>query len=256
MKLDQIAAQFYTVRDFCKTAPEFAVSCRKVRAIGYTAIQISGVGPIPEEEILRICDGEGLTVCATHEPPDILLGNPEKVVERLRKLRCKYTAYPHPAGVNMAALSEVENLAARLDASGAVLAEAGLVLTYHNHAKEFVKHGDRTALDVIYEKCAPQHLQGELDTYWIQVGGGDPAAWCRKLNGRLPLLHMKDCVGTAENAGTYAEIGRGNLNFAEIVSAAEASGCQWFIVEQDTCPGDPFDSLKISFDYIAAHLVR
>jgi hypothetical protein len=32
-------------------------------------------------------------------------------------------------------------------------------------------------------------------------------------------------------------------------------GCAWFIVEQDTCPGDPFDSLRQSFDYIKANLV-
>ncbi len=256
MKLNQVAAQFYTIRDFCKAAPDFAASCRKVREIGYTAIQISGVGPIPEEEIVRICNGEGLTICATHEPSATVLENPEKVVERLQKLGCKYTAYPYPANINMGNLDEVEKLAAKLDASGAVLADAGLVLTYHNHAMEFVRHGDKTALDIVYDKCKPRNLQAELDTYWVQVGGGDPAAWCRKLNGRLPLLHMKDCVATPANASTYAEIGRGNLNLPEIISAAEGAGCLWFIVEQDTCPGDPFDSLKISFDHIAAHLVR
>jgi sugar phosphate isomerase/epimerase len=53
----------------------------------------------------------------------------------------------------------------------------------------------------------------------------------------------------------FAEIGRGNLEFPAIIAAAQAGGCQWFIVEQDTCPGDPFDSLQISFDYIQSHLV-
>ena len=41
-----------------------------------------------------------------------------------------------------------------------------------------------------------------------------------------------------------------------IIAEAEAGGCEWFIVEQDTCPGDPFESLKQSFDYIKAHLAR
>jgi len=39
------------------------------------------------------------------------------------------------------------------------------------------------------------------------------------------------------------------------IAAAKASGCEWFIVEQDSCPGDPFDSAKLSFDYIKANLV-
>jgi len=50
-------------------------------------------------------------------------------------------------------------------------------------------------------------------------------------------------------------VGSGNLNFKKIIAAAEKSGCKWFIVEQDTCPGDPVDSLAKSFEYIKANLV-
>ena len=52
------------------------------------------------------------------------------------------------------------------------------------------------------------------------------------------------------------EIGSGNLDWPRLIPAAEKSGCQWFIVEQDTCPGDPFDSLKSSFDHLTRHLVE
>ncbi|MFZ0435865.1 MAG: hypothetical protein WAL87_07850 [Chthoniobacterales bacterium] len=31
---------------------------------------------------------------------------------------------------------------------------------------------------------------------------------------------------------------------------ATAAGCKWFIVEQDTCPGDPFECIKRNFDYL------
>ncbi len=77
----------------------------------------------------------------------------------------------------------------------------------------------------------------------------------RLAKGRLPLLHMKDYMVNDENAPQFAEIGVGNLPWPQIIAAAEESGCEWFIVEQDTCPGDPFDSLQISFDYIRANLV-
>jgi len=52
------------------------------------------------------------------------------------------------------------------------------------------------------------------------------------------------------------EIGHGNLNWPAIISAAERSGCEWFIVEQDVCPGDPFDSIRESFRFIKEHLVE
>jgi sugar phosphate isomerase/epimerase len=252
MKITQVAAQLYTVRDYCKTAADLAETLKKVRAIGYQAVQLSGVGPIPEQDIVRMLNGEGLVCCATHEGN--ILTEPWKVVERLRHLNCRYTAYPYPGGVKLETLADVRELARRLNAAGRILADAGQVLTYHNHNIEFRTFGGRLMLDVLFEETDPVCLQGELDTFWVQYGGGSPEDWCRKLTGRLPLLHLKDYGVTADNKHTFAEIGHGNLNWKAIIAAAEASGCEWYIVEQDTCPGNPFDSLKLSFDYLKDHL--
>lgn len=256
MKLKQVAAQLYTIRDHLKTPSDIARSLKKVSDIGYQAVQISGMGPIDESELVKILDGEGLVCCATHENGNMILNEPEKVIERLRKLDCTYTAYPHPGGITLDKLADVEALAAKLNASGKLLSEAGIILTYHNHHIEFRRFDGRLMLDVIYENTDPRYLQGEPDTYWIQYGGGDPADWCRKLDGRLPLLHMKDYIITPDNSIAFAEIGSGNLNWPEIIQAAEQSGCEWYIVEQDVCPKDPFESLKSSFDYIKSMLVE
>ena len=255
MKLDQVAIQLYTLRDFCKTASDYAATLKRVRAIGYQAIQISGVGPIPAGELRSIADGEGLIIAATHEASAVILDDPEKIVERLNVLGCKYTAYPYPGGVDFSNPSHVDNLIAKLDAAGAVLKKAGQVLTYHNHAHEFFRCGGKPLLEQIYARTNPEYLQAEIDTYWVQVGGGNPVEWCARLKNRLPLLHLKDYAVNHEGKPFYAEIGSGNLDFKAIISASEASGCQWFIVEQDTCPGDPFDSIKKSFDYISTSLV-
>jgi sugar phosphate isomerase/epimerase len=208
------------------------------------------MGPIDEAELVRILEGEGLICCATHEPGHLILDETAKVIERLQKLSCRYTAYPWPAGIDFAQPEHIETLARKLDIAGAAMAQVGQVLTYHNHALEFVRHQGRTVLDAIYATTDPRHLQGEIDTYWVQAGGGDPVAWCRKLKGRLPLLHLKDYGCGADGKPFFAEIGQGNLNWPEIIEAAEASGCQWFIVEQDVCPGDPFESLAISFRFL------
>jgi len=181
--------------------------------------------------------------------------SPKPKVERLAALGTKYTAYPYPAGVDFSDPSHVENLIAKLDAAGAVLRAAGQVLTYHNHANEFFRVAGKPLLETIYARTHPQNLQSEIDTYWVQAGGGNPVEWCTRLKNRLPLLHLKDYAVDATGKPHFAEIGYGNLDFKAIIAAAEASGCEWFIVEQDSCPGNPFDSLKKSFDYIKANLV-
>ncbi len=48
------------------------------------------------------------------------------------------------------------------------------------------------------------------------------------------------------------EIGNGVLDWPAILSAADDAGCEWFIVEQDVCPGDPFDSIAQSYRYLRA----
>ena len=109
-------------------------------------------------------------------------------------------------------------------------------------------------LGTVIGAFSSRYLQGEPDTYWVQHGGGDPVEWCKRLKNRLPILHMKDYTVTTENKVTFAEIGNGNLDWKRIIPAAEAAGCQWLCIEQDTCAGDPFDSLKQSFVYTRDHI--
>ena len=261
MKISQVAAQLYTLRDFCKTPADIATTLKKVRAIGYEAVQVSGIAPIAEEELKALLDGEGLVCCATHEGTQKILEEPQSIIERLDKLDCKFTAVPSPGGYDLSTRAAAETFAAQMNEAGKALRAGGKVLTYHNHHFEFVKfadekgQGETTMLEIFYDQTDPQNLQGEIDTYWIQYGGGDVVAWCEKLKNRLPLLHLKDYgISAEEKKPDFREIGYGTLDWKRIIAAAENSGCQWFIVEQDTCPGDPFDSLKMSFDFIKSEL--
>jgi len=248
MEKKQIAAQLYTLRDFLKTPVEITAAMKKVKAIGYDAVQLSGLGPIEDSEIIKILDGEGLICCATHEPGDDIVDDVQKVIDRLNALGCKYTAYPFPH-VSLTSEEVLLDLAKSLDIAGSKMAEAGQVLTYHNHAIEFERFGNRTGLDIIYDETDPVNLQGEIDTYWVQYGGCDPVDWCKKLKNRLPLLHLKE-FGIIENKINMLEVGSGNLDWAGIIAAGDEAGTEWFIVEQDTCRFDPFESLKMSLNYL------
>ena len=59
MKIDQVSITMFTLRAHCKTAVALAETARKIRAIGYTAVQLSGLGPIPDDEVVRIMQGRG-----------------------------------------------------------------------------------------------------------------------------------------------------------------------------------------------------
>ena len=61
-----IAAQLYTVRDFCKDEESIKRTAEKVAEIGYKYVQISAVAEIDNERMRQIMDDNGLKIVATH----------------------------------------------------------------------------------------------------------------------------------------------------------------------------------------------
>jgi sugar phosphate isomerase/epimerase len=251
-----IAAQLYTVRQFTTTAADVARTIKRVKNIGYDAVQVSAMAAIEAGELRRILDGEGVVCCATHDSWEAMRDRPGDVVERHRVLACRYTAigkipdsYRSDAGYR--AFAQEANAVARK------LRESGLAWAYHNHSFELEKFGRKTGLDLLFDCSDPEVFLGEIDTYWIQHGGGDPAAWIRRLKGRVPLVHLKDMVVGEDQPGApkgpiMAEVGEGNLNWAGILESCREAGVQWYIVEQDVCRRDPFESLAISLGNLRA----
>ena len=47
-----------------------------------------------------------------------------------------------------------------------------------------------------------------------------------------------------------ARRGNGVIDFKTIFAKAPKGAIKHYLVEQDVCPGSPFDSLKISIDYL------
>jgi sugar phosphate isomerase/epimerase len=166
------------------------------------------------------------------------------VVEEHRLWGCQYTAiggfFPNdPTTADWVKFAtEYSEVARRF-------AGTGLSIGYHNHSHELVKYDGKTALQFLIDKLDPS-IWFEIDTYWIAHGGGDPAAWIDKVSGRIPCVHLKDMGVTNKREQFMMEVGEGNLNWPAIFKVCRAAGVKWYIIEQDTCYRDPFDSLELS----------
>lgn len=246
-----LGAQLYTVREFTQTPADIAATFKRVRAIGYEAVQASALGPIDPKELRKIADGEGITVCATHVGFERLRDDTEAVIEEHKIIGCDNPAIGGLPQDYRGSAEGFKQFAKEAEAVGKKLAEAGLTFSYHNHSFEFEKFDGRLGLDIIYEESDPRYVLAELDTYWVQHGGGDPAAWIDKLSNRIVLLHLKDMSMHGRDQ-LFAEVGEGNLNWPAILKAARAANTRWYLVEQDTCPRDPFESLEISYKNLRA----
>jgi sugar phosphate isomerase/epimerase len=128
--------------------------------------------------------------------------------------------------------------------------EEGFKFTYHNHSHEFRRFANgKTAMDMLVEGLDPKKTSFVLDTYWVQHGGGDVRFWIEKLAGRVDILHLK-AMGRNDQGPFITEIGNDNMNWAGMLESAEKAGVKYFVVEQDIWPGDPFDSIKQSSEYL------
>jgi sugar phosphate isomerase/epimerase len=124
--------------------------------------------------------------------------------------------------------------------------KSGLILGYHNHDFEFTQKIDgKKPFDLILEQTK---LPIEMDLYWVSKAGEKATQYFAKYPGRFPLWHVKDMANTAEKE--FTEVGNGVINFKEIFAQAKKAGMKHYFVEQDKCNKPPFESIKISIDYI------
>lgn len=248
----KIGAQLYTVRGYTQTAEGVADTFARVRAIGYTGVQVSAFGAVDPAEVARLAREHGLTIAATHFGWDEFLTETDRMIDVHRRWGCRHAAigglpagYLQPGGI--------ERFAAELAPVAARLTAAGIDFSYHNHSHELVRSasgagGARTWLAELYDSVPAAALRAELDVYWLTAGGADPAQWIDDLHGRQSVIHFKDMAVLPDRTQRFAPVGEGNLNWARIVPACRAAGVEWALVEQDDCYGrDPFDCLAASY---------
>lgn len=254
----QIGVQLYTLRDHFRTREDVMHTLKAVRDIGYEAVQFFEM-PIAVEEMRDILKGLGLRVCGVDVNVKRLQSELGRVLEEMKLLECPYITYSYGGDWRRPYAHGLEGYIADISAVGEQLKETDCRFVYHNHSFEFISYKGRNALEYFYEQTEQAGILAEIDTFWVQHGGGDPAAWIRKYKGRVPIIHLKD-LAIEQSEGKvnqlFAEVGNGNMNWEAILSAADESDVEWLVVEQDTCKQDPFLSVKESYNHIKAVITR
>jgi sugar phosphate isomerase/epimerase len=239
-----IALQLYTVREAAKE--DFAGALRQVAAIGYPAVELAGYGGLAAPDLKRLLDELGLAVAGAHIPLARLEGALEEEVAFNAALGAADLICPVLPPDRRADEAGFRQAAASLAAIGRRCRELGARFHYHNHAFEFERFGDRTAMEILLDESDPATVGWEPDVYWIAFAKEDPVAWVRRYADRCRLVHIKDM--TAGDQPTFAEVGEGVLDFEPIFAAAPDAA--WYVVEQDASARPPFESIAISLRHL------
>ena len=247
-----LGAQMYNVRQFSQTERDLDLSLKKIAAIGYKTVQISGIGNIPAERVRALCDKHGLAIVLTHMNPDRILDETDAVIRENEIMGCDYI------GIGM--MPERYRCDAWLKQfpidflpAARKIADSGKLLMYHNHEFEFCKINGKRVMDYLAESFAPSEMGFTIDTYWMQAGGADICDWIRKLKGRMPCVHLKDMDVLPDRRVIMAPIMEGNINFPKILDALKADGgVKYLLYEQDYSQESPFVCFEKSYKNLAA----
>jgi sugar phosphate isomerase/epimerase len=237
-----VAVQLYTVREAARD--DFAGTLRQLAKGGARAVEFAGYGGMPVPELRALLDELGMRVSGSHVPLTAWEGQLEATLADIIALGGEYAVVPFVPVERRGGASFARSLAADLNRWAAEAKQAGLGFAYHHHDFEFVPLPDgdgNTLFDILVQETDPDLVGIEVDAYWAAHAGVDPARLLGELQGRVPLLHLKDMAAGPERTDVPA--GEGILRWDEILPAASAAGARWWIVEQDN-PVDPIaDSL-------------
>ena len=249
--MTKVAAQLYTLRNQMQTPEAIDEGFERLAEDGWKAVQASGLGPIPPCDLRALADKYDLQICATHVPFEAMVNDLDGVLRDHLLLDCPYIGLGAMPAQFTGSAQKYREFAKVITPIAQCIRDAGRTFVYHNHNFEFARFGLLTGMEILMEECGSA-VQFEPDTYWIQAGGGDVVKWLRRLSGRVEVVHFKDMVYDLESRQpVMAEVGEGNLNWPDIISACREIGVLWHIVEQDVCQRDPFDSLRISLGNLA-----
>lgn len=250
MSNTKIAAQMYTVREFTQTAEGFSETIKRLKDIGYDAVQVSGIGPIDAQVVKEVLEQNEMALCVTHTPMPRLLNEIDTVIADHKLWGCDSVGLG-AMGKMPTCLEDIKTFCQTFNPVADKLYEAGLKFYYHNHHFEFERFEGKNTFEVMAEETSADRFKFLVDSYWIQSGGANPAKFIEQYKDRIDIVHLKD-MSIVGNKQVTTEVGLGNIDMMEILKVCEDIGVRWYAVEQDDCRRNPFESLEISLKNLKA----
>jgi sugar phosphate isomerase/epimerase len=263
-----IGLQLYTVRNAMEADPVGALA--KVAQIGYNSVEgatytgtqkFYGMGAGAFAKQLK---QNGLIMPSSHyrlgeektngaDTQGTILHNWDKAIDDAATVGIKYMVCAYLSNPERGNLDKYKKLADHFNVAAEKCKKAGIQFAYHNHDFEFVQQDGKYPYEILLNNTDKNLVKMEMDIYWMVKAKQDPIALFNQHPGRFPLWHVKDMAKTSNQ--TFTEVGNGSIDFKKIFSQAEKSGLDYFFVEQDSTPGNPYDSITQSINYIKKNLV-
>ena len=238
-----LSVQLYTVRD--AIADDLDGTLARIAAIGFRTVELYGFVERAAEYKDLLAE-HGLSASSAHAP--FLREDPAPIFAGALEVGVTSLIDPSSDPALWTTRDGIAGLAATLNERAKQAGDHGIRVGYHNHWWEPAPVDGTPAIEIFAELLDPAVIL-EVDTYWVEVGGGSAVETLGRLGDRVQFIHVKDGDGTRDNKAQVA-VGDGRMPVLDILAAAPQAVP---VVELDDFAGDVFDAVAASFAYLTAN---
>lgn len=250
----KLGLQLYSLRaDFAKDVPG---TLARVQQYGFKNVELAGTYQLEPKAFRKLLKDHGLKAIAGHFPYERFRDQPDAVAAEAKALGLQYAGIawiPHEGAFDE---KTCRDAIAVFNRAGEALARQGIKFFYHQHGYEFQPHGQGTLMDLMMAETNPKNVTFEMDIFWVQFPGQDPAKWLAKYPGRWELVHLKDMkkgLATGDLSGhtdvsNDVAIGTGQMDMPAILKAAKAAKVKWYFIEDES--PNVHEQIPVSLKYL------
>lgn len=175
--------------------------------------------------------------------------NFERKAAEAAEIGMKYLICPYKGAQK--SLDHYKKFADEFNACGAIAKKHGIRFAYHNHDYSFVPMDGQIPQDVMMDNTNNDLVDFEMDMYWTVAAGVEPIAYMDKHPGRFKLVHVKDMTKLSNGEHESCVIGKGVIDYKNLLSKVAKRGIQHMIVEQESYTGtNELDAAKDDAAYL------
>jgi sugar phosphate isomerase/epimerase len=238
-----LGIQLYTLREMM--AKDVAATLELVASVGFREVEFAGYFEHTPMQLRTMLDAAGLQAPSAHIGYNDFAADSKRVIEHALQMGHRYVVVPYLSD-DQRSIDAYRAHSEKFNAWGEACRSAGLQFAYHNHDFEFIETDGVIPYDLLLEYTDPKLVAMQLDLAWARAANADAIGYFKTWPGRFPSLHIKDLDAN----GKEADIGAGDVAFADIFAYAKLAGVKHGFVERDH-PTDVAYSVQHNFDAIA-----
>ncbi len=245
-KIGKFGCQLYSIRDVLPSDPKGYM--KQLADMGYSYFESYGADPfwgMSPGDCKKFLSDIGVKMVSAHVG---LPATTEELVAKAAEAGLKYFICP-AIGPQKSREAWLEKADA-FNKNGELCKKHGIKYGYHNHSYSFTTNNGAMGQKLLLENTDPNLVIFELDICWIEAAGADTIAHLKEHGSRYKLCHIKQLEDKNAKPPKQTDLDKGTIDYKSIIAAANKSGMECYLVEQEQYPTSPMQSMASNAQFL------